>query len=78
MHGSYINHTQNQRRMVRVCYRNPENKQISGQSMGRPGVIVHGQRPREGGLADASAAALEASPDALPSSAELDSWKARL
>jgi hypothetical protein len=46
--------------------------------MGRPGVIVHGQRPREGGLADASAAALEASPDALPSSAELDSWKARL
>ncbi len=71
-------HTQNQRRMVRVCYRNPENKQISGQSMGRPGVIVHGKRPREGGLAAPSQAPLEASPDALNSSAELDEWKAKL
>ena len=64
--------------MVRVCYRNPENKQISGQSMGRPGVIVHGKRPREGGLAEPSKALLEAAPDALNSSAELDEWKAKL
>lgn len=64
--------------MVRVCYRNPENKQISGQSMGRPGVIVHGKRPREGGLAEPSQATLQAAPDALFCSSELDKWKARL
>lgn len=75
---SYINHTDNQRRMVRVCYRNPENKQIVGQSMGRPGVIVNGRRPREGGLAEASEAKLEASPGGLMSSSDLDAWKAKL
>ena len=26
VHGSYINQTDNPRRLVRVCYRNPENK----------------------------------------------------
>jgi hypothetical protein len=46
--------------------------------MGRPGVIVHGKRPREGGLAEPSKAPLEAAPDALNSSAELEEWKAKL
>jgi len=70
VHGSYINQTDAQRRMVRVCYRNPENKQIVGQSMNRPGVIVNGRRPREGGLAESSDAKLEAKPNTLKTSGD--------
>jgi phytanoyl-CoA hydroxylase len=70
VHGSYINQTGQPRRLVRVCYRNPENRQIHGQSMGRPGVIVHGVRPRRGGLAEPSQAQLEAGPEAWSSSAQ--------
>lgn len=46
IHGSYINQTRKPRRMVRVGYRDPHNRQVAGQSMGRPGVIVHGYRER--------------------------------
>ena len=45
VHGSYINTTQKVRRMVRMGYRDPDNLQLSGQSCGRPGIIVRGIRP---------------------------------
>jgi phytanoyl-CoA hydroxylase len=45
-HGSYINRTQRPRRMVRLGYRHPDNRQIDGQSLRRPGLIVRGVRPR--------------------------------
>lgn len=46
VHGSYINTTHKIRRLVRVGYRDPANKQLSGQSIGRPNIIVRGKRPR--------------------------------
>lgn len=45
VHGSYINRTDRWRRLVRVGYRDPRNKQLAGQSLGRAGLIVHGLRP---------------------------------
>jgi phytanoyl-CoA hydroxylase len=44
VHGSHINTTDKIRRMVRCGYRDPQNKQISGQSVGRPGIMVAGRR----------------------------------
>jgi ectoine hydroxylase-related dioxygenase (phytanoyl-CoA dioxygenase family) len=49
IHGSYINTTDKDRRLVRVGYRNPENRQIEGQSHGRPGMMVAGFRDRQPG-----------------------------
>ena len=49
IHGSYINTTASARKLVRVGYRNPENKQIEGQSAGRPGLLVNGTRVRRNG-----------------------------
>jgi phytanoyl-CoA hydroxylase len=46
VHGSHINQTDRMRRLVRVGYRNPENRQIGGQSLGRPGLMVRGLRPK--------------------------------
>jgi len=46
VHGSYPNRTARPRRLVRMGYRHPDNRQLSGQSVGRPGVIVAGVRPR--------------------------------
>ncbi|HEY8667628.1 MAG TPA: phytanoyl-CoA dioxygenase family protein [Tepidisphaeraceae bacterium] len=46
IHGSYINTTDKLRRLVRVGYRDPENVQVGGQSLGRPGWMVKGRRPR--------------------------------
>lgn len=46
IHGSYINQTQEPRRMVRMGFRDPHNDQVAGQSNGRPGLIVHGYRER--------------------------------
>jgi hypothetical protein len=51
IHGSYINTTERMRRLVRVGYRHPENLQLEGQSKGRPGWIVWGQRARGDGQA---------------------------
>lgn len=48
VHGSHINTTGKMRRLVRVGYRDPENKQLSGQSHGRPGLMVRGLRSRNG------------------------------
>jgi ectoine hydroxylase-related dioxygenase (phytanoyl-CoA dioxygenase family) len=49
IHGSHLNVTDRPRRLVRVGYRDPENVQIAGQSLGRPGLMVHGVRPRANG-----------------------------
>lgn len=47
VHGSYINTTDKVRRMVRCGYRDPENWQVSGQSIGRPGIMIRGHRVRQ-------------------------------
>lgn len=49
IHGSYINTTDRDRRLVRIGYRHPENRQRSGQSHGRPSWMVAGQRARQDG-----------------------------
>lgn len=45
IHGSHINTTDRIRRMVRVGYRDPANRQLDGQSAKRPGIMVSGRRP---------------------------------
>ena len=45
VHGSHINQTDRMRRLVRCGYRDPDNTQLGGQSVGRPGIMVHGLRP---------------------------------
>ncbi len=49
VHGSYINQTDQPRRMVRIGYRCPDNAQYDGDSVGRPDVMVWGRRPRAAG-----------------------------
>jgi phytanoyl-CoA hydroxylase len=49
VHGSYINTTNRDRRMVRVGYRHPDNRQTAGQSHKRPCWMVSGHRPRQPG-----------------------------
>jgi phytanoyl-CoA hydroxylase len=49
IHGSYLNRTASPRRLVRMGFRHPANRQLSGQSMGRPGVMVRGVRERRAG-----------------------------
>ncbi len=49
VHGSYMNTTSLPRKLVRVGYRNPNNTQIAGQSFGRPGLMVRGNRERKKG-----------------------------
>ena len=51
IHGSYINTTKDPRRMVRVGYRDPQNVQVAGQSLNRPGLLVRGYRERLPGQA---------------------------
>jgi phytanoyl-CoA hydroxylase len=46
IHGSYINTTNKPRRLVRIGYSDPMNKQVAGQSLGRPGLMVRGYRMR--------------------------------
>ena len=47
VHGSYLNTTSEPRRLVRMGYRHPDNAQLGGQAMGRPGVMVVGTKPRQ-------------------------------
>jgi phytanoyl-CoA hydroxylase len=49
IHGSYINTTERNRRLVRVGYKHPDNVQTEGQSKGRPSWCVWGRRPRREG-----------------------------
>ena len=50
VHGSYINTTKKPRRLVRIGYRDPDNKQLEGQSVGRPSIMVQGYRIRHEGM----------------------------
>ncbi len=50
VHGSNVNRTQNWRRMVRVGFRDPANRQLDGQGLGRPGLVVRGVRPKVEGM----------------------------
>ena len=45
VHGSFINRTDRMRRLVRLGYRDPMNRQLAGQSLGRAGLMVSGVRP---------------------------------
>jgi ectoine hydroxylase-related dioxygenase (phytanoyl-CoA dioxygenase family) len=54
IHGSYMNRTDRPRRLVRMGYRHPDNRQLHGQSVGRPGVLVAGVRGRRDGEAPLS------------------------
>lgn len=49
IHGSYMNQTDQMRRLVRVGYKHPGNPQTRGQSAGRPNLMVHGHRQRQAG-----------------------------
>ena len=51
IHGSHINTTDGMRRMVRVGYKHPANRQFEGQSIERPGLMIKGRRPRREGQA---------------------------
>lgn len=46
IHGSRINRTNKMRRLVRIGYRDPDNKQTGGQSLGRQGLMVRGLRQK--------------------------------
>lgn len=46
IHGSAVNHSGQWRRLVRLGYRDPRNRQVAGQAMGRPGIMVKGVRPK--------------------------------
>lgn len=46
IHGSSVNHSGKWRRLVRLGFRDPRNKQMAGQALGRPGIIVKGIRPK--------------------------------
>ena len=46
VHGSYMNTTDRNRRLVRVGYRHPDNAQLGGQSHQRPGWIAWGRRSK--------------------------------
>jgi hypothetical protein len=50
IHGSYINTTNRNRRLVRIGYKHPENVQTEGQSKNRPTWIVWGHRQRRDGM----------------------------
>ena len=50
VHGSNVNRTPNWRRLVRVGFRDPRNRQTGGQAMGRPGLVVRGTRPKAEGM----------------------------
>lgn len=49
IHGSYINTTDQMRRLVRLGYKAPDNVQLEGQSKNRPAWIVYGRRERRDG-----------------------------
>ncbi len=45
VHGSHVNQTDAMRRLVRVGYKHPDNRQTRGQSSQRPNLMVRGRRP---------------------------------
>jgi phytanoyl-CoA hydroxylase len=51
VHGSSVNNSGRWRRLVRVGFRDPRNRQEGGQAIGRPGIMVKGLRPKIEGVA---------------------------
>jgi phytanoyl-CoA hydroxylase len=49
IHGSYMNTTSEMRRLVRIGFKHPDNRQRYGQSSNRPNLIVKGRRARHPG-----------------------------
>ena len=49
VHGSHMNTTNEMRRLVRVGFKHPDNRQTRGQSSNRPGLMVKGRRARHDG-----------------------------
>ena len=49
VHGSYINRTKKPRRLVRMGYRDPQNREVSGARVRRAGMMVSGYRERKEG-----------------------------
>lgn len=49
IHGSYMNTTNEMRRLVRLGYKHPDNRQTRGQSANRPNLMVKGRRTRHQG-----------------------------
>ena len=60
IHGSYMNTTRYPRRLVRIGYRDPDNRQVAGRSLGRPNLMVRGYRMRREGMELFSTAGPEA------------------
>ncbi len=50
VHGSSVNRSRNWRRLVRIGFRDPRNRQEGGQAFGRPGLVVRGLRPKTEGV----------------------------
>ncbi len=50
VHGSAVNRSGRWRRLVRVGFRDPLNRQEGGQALGRPGLMVYGVRPKAEGV----------------------------
>jgi phytanoyl-CoA hydroxylase len=50
VHGSALNRTSGWRRLMRMGYRNPGNRQLGGHANGRPGWMVRGVRPKVEGI----------------------------
>ena len=48
IHGSSLNRRPRWRRVMRLGFRDPHNVQVSGQGLGRPGLMVWGVRPKLG------------------------------
>jgi phytanoyl-CoA hydroxylase len=46
VHGSAVNSSGRWRRLVRIGFRDPRNRQEGGQAIGRPGIMVKGVRPK--------------------------------
>jgi len=46
IHGSAVNHSGRWRRIVRLGFRDPNNRQEGGQGLNRPGYMVRGVRPK--------------------------------
>lgn len=46
VHGSFMNTTSEMRRLVRVGFKHPHNRQTKGQSSNRPNLMVKGRRER--------------------------------
>ncbi len=50
VHGSAVKKSDRWRRIVRIGYSHPADRQLGGQAMGRPGIMVKGICPKVEGI----------------------------